>query len=278
MSCWKSVCLLALVLVPFAGMRLGTTLAAGESSTVQGVPFRIPPPDHPEQLIGKIRYAEPSWVAFDSKNQPYLLHTSKEETSGYISTLRNGRWIKRSFTEAIKEKYPNFKSYTHGKSDSSGQLDRIAYGRMTFDDSDALYVLIYFQTKNKPEYKTIYDQNRRAVLLYSTDFGKSFLVYDVSAFKAMLEVRHAHSDLSSPPVILLEQTGTGPGVSGSGPQDLRVLIPEKKGTGLDVSHSVLITTNAGYVLDGAGGNSFGVSKEGRVHIVFRELPSSERKA
>ena len=93
----------------------------------------IMPATNPESLIEHIKYDPPSSLVFDSQNRPYMINVEFENTNGYISTLKDGEWVKRSFLDAIKKSYPDFTKFIPPEHHDN----RSVYGMLTFDDQDA---------------------------------------------------------------------------------------------------------------------------------------------
>jgi hypothetical protein len=84
----------------------GSAAAAGAEAATPHAPFVMPPSGKGEALVGGLDYPAPSALAFDRRNRPYMFNSRDAGTSGYLVTLRDGRWVRRSFAEAVKAACP----------------------------------------------------------------------------------------------------------------------------------------------------------------------------
>ncbi|HLS28827.1 MAG TPA: hypothetical protein VK041_09270, partial [Opitutales bacterium] len=67
----------------------------------------------PDQSLEELFDYDPEYtqniVTFDSLGRPYIRsRTTDIDETGFIHTLRHGKWKKISFLPALREAYPNF--------------------------------------------------------------------------------------------------------------------------------------------------------------------------
>jgi hypothetical protein len=229
----------------------------GNQTVRKRAPFRIPPSGKPELLVGEIDFEAPSALAFDSRNIPYMFHSREPESFGTIYTLRDGKWMRLSYLEALKRAFPDLERpdtrWVH------------ALGTITIDDSDGLYAIVFVRKDGG---------RRRPVLLYSPDRGKSFQVYELpgNPGQACLEVRVGHNDLSGPPAIGLLKFRKAYPTRWTSYHRLSVLLPAKKGGRLELGEPITITEDCFGMSNHSGGYSFAVTTGRKTHLTYAEIP------
>ena len=207
-------------------------------------PFTIPPSGKPEVLVGNAELTNPTAMAFDSQNRPYMINKRNPESFGLIHTLRDGKWVTLSCVDAINVAHPPTVRNMH------------ANGELVIDDADCLYLTIANQ------------------LVYSADLGKTFQAYPC---RGSLEVRVGHNKLTVPPAI--SQTTNRqktPGARWGARSTLSVLLPEKTKDGLKLGKSIQITDKCLTAGSGghSGGTSFAVTTGRYTHVVYAEMPEA----
>jgi hypothetical protein len=214
--------------------------------------FVLSPPVGGKQWGEELGYDGPTALAFDSLNRPYLINLAKPETSGYISTLRSGKWVKIHIDELLFDLRRDYRAIEMPVS------GRHAFGRMVFDDSDGLYLLLYV--------------DKKPVLVFSPDFGKSCQVFDLNGTYAFLEPRGGHNDLSSSPALgLLEfqKEHPAPWVRY---YTLSITAPVRKGDRLEIPKPVAVVDDCFGIGDHAGGEPFAVTVGNQTHFVYVRIP------
>ena len=231
-------------------------------------PFEIPPNGKPEVLVGAIRFEGPSALAFDSRNRPYMFDAREPDHFGYILTLRDGKWVKLSYLQALEK--------TVGKLPRPNQRDGHALGSIALDDSDGLYALLFTPSRRPDKSGEIRRAGGPAVLLYSPDRGKTFQVYNAPGY--CLEVRVGHNQIRRPPAIaLLKFRKKAQGVRWGGYHSLSVLLPQKDGNRLKLPPPIHITDNCFGMSNHSGGYSFAVTTGRKTHLVYAEIPDKSER-
>lgn len=229
----------------------GSAFAAGERLA----PFEIPPSGRPEVLVGGIDLEAPCGLAFDSRNRPYMFDTREPEHFGYILTLRDGKWVRLSYVDALRKAYPGMvapqKRFNH------------ALGSLAIDARDGLYAII---RSNKGPGRSGY------LLLYSDDLGDHFRVYDLPG-AAFLETWTGHNDLDSPPAIGCLRRRKNHPARWTAYHDLEILLPARSQNGLSLGDPVHISSDCFGISNHSGGYSFAVTTGRQTHLVYVDIPA-----
>ena len=248
--------LLGIVLV------LGTVGAASAAAGKHDQsPFVVPPNGKPEQLVGGIDYTPPTALAFDTRNRPYLFNADRPQHFGALWTLRNGRWVERSYLPALKALHPDLlpppTRWPH------------ALGALAIDDADRLFAVLYISRKSV--------KGRRPILLFSADLGETFQARDLpgNPGRAFLEVDTGNTDTTGPPAIGLLTFRKPYPTNWTSYYDLHLLVPEIEDGRLRLPKPVLITRDCFGVANHSGGYSFAVTVAGRTHVTYAEIPKKK---
>jgi len=235
--------------------------AAAEPDATSHAPFVMPPSGKGEELVGGLGYEAPSALAFDSRNRPYMFHSRDAETSGYLVTLRDGRWVRRSFAEAVKAACPRFASFVA----TPDRRHPHALGSMTIDDADTLYAVVFIRETGA---------GVRPVFVYSFDLGETFHACRLPGdpAQALLETRVGHNDLSRPPAVGLLTFRREHPARWTHYYRLVVAVPVRKGDGLAWPTVVTVTEDCFGISNHSGGYSFAVTTGERTHLVYAEIP------
>ena len=233
---------------------IGGAAWAGEKTA----PFQIPPAGKPEQLVGALKYECGSALAFDTRNRPYMFHSREPESFGYILTLRGGKWVRRSYVDALRKAIPKL-----GKP----KWQQHAGGTMVIDDADALYAVLSVEEEGR--------KGRAVVLLYSPDLGKSFQVYRLPG-TAFLEIPAGHNRTDRPPAIGVLRFRKEYPTRWTRYNVLSVLFPEKEGDGLLLGEPVEVTEDCFGISNHSGGYSFAATTGKKTHVVYAEIPKKPR--
>jgi hypothetical protein len=199
-------------------------------------------------------------VTFDSGNRPYI--RSRDEgvhNTEYIHTLRNGEWIKIDLLRSIKSAHPDFSGFNQ----SGGGLS----ARVVFDKDDHMYTVVRVVTQGVSGSKIMNN-----LLLYSTDFGEEWQVYNLGSQDSFVIEFNTNSSLmdSTPLIGLWTKTGEHPGAWAS-IHKFEVTYPIKVDGQLQMSPKVTLTENGLGAAIHAGGASFSVTKDNKSYVVWESV-------
>jgi hypothetical protein len=193
-------------------------------------------------------------VSFDGYNRPYIRYRTDDlDETGFIHTMRGNRWVELDFTAAVRAAYPTFARFIRGGGWNGAQV--------VFDAADHLYTIVGIQ---------LTDRGQRNVLLYSTDYGRTFSVYELPAGTPAIEHWVGHNSLTRPPLIGLYTFRAAHPATYAGYYDLYVLQPEKKDGQLIFREPALVTRDSLPPSQHSGGASFAVSSGDKAFITWAE--------
>jgi hypothetical protein len=239
----------------------------------QGQPVDIPIVERPFEHEA-VQYGYKPWYvcnvpAFDSHNRPYIRsRTASVDETGYIHTIRNGRWVRRDFTGTVREAYPDFVRFRY--------CGGIIGAPIVFDAEDRLYTLLRLKMK---------DDSLRDVLLYSSDYGETFEVYELpfgprvegsspGAFN--IEQRVGFNTLSRPPLLtVLDKRADHPLGQWTHHYNMYLIQPKVTDQGLVLGEPVLVTDHALYMSRHSGNPSFAVSADTKTFFVYAETTDTD---
>ena len=240
----------------------GSAAAAGAEAATPHAPFVMPPSGKGEALVGGLDYPAPSVLAFDSRNRPYMFSSRDAGTSGYLVTLRDGRWVRRSFAEAVKAACPRFASFVA----TPDRRHLHALGSMAVDDADTLYAVVFIRETGG---------GMRPVFVYSFDLGHTFGACRLpgNPMQAYLETRVGHNALSGPPAVgLLTFRAKHPARWGDYHR-FSVAVPAREGERIVWPTIAAVTDDCFGISNHSGGYSFAVTTGERTHVVYAEIPA-----
>lgn len=246
------------ILVILAGMVFGllgsNDIRAAELREQPTLPIVLQPLRHEEELFGYHPWFVRNEVSFDSLNRPYIRSRddSMDET-GFIQTLRDGRWVELDFTEAVRAAYPTFEAFTRG----GGR----AGARIVFDADEHLYTYVQIRVRGG---------SLRNVLLYSTDYGESFQVYELPSGDIDMEHFVGHNSLDRPPLMVTFRRRAEHSETYAGYYDLFILQPEKLDGSLYLPEPIHVTGDALPLSRHSGHPSFAVSAGERTFFTWFE--------
>jgi hypothetical protein len=220
-------------------------LAADQSSA----PFVIPPSGKPAALIVDKDLEGPTALAFDSLNRPYMFERREPEHFGYILTLRNGEWVRLDYLKDLQKAFPEV---TRPK-----ERMHHAHGTLAIDGKDRIYAVVMAETK--------------WFLLYSEDMGKRFHVTQLPG-KSFLETYTGHNNLDVPPAVGCLRKRKDHPARWTSYHDLDIYFPAKNQEGLQFKDPVHVTANCFGVSNHSGGYSFSITRDGKTHVTYAEIP------
>jgi len=220
-----------------------------------------------------------SLVAFDGRNRPYLTDTRDPKRYGTVLTLREGKWIERSFLPALKkagfDATPNY--------DNPRDL-----GAMTFDGDDHLYLIVATPAPRRGGKPGEVDIDGNAALLYSTDYGETFTAYPLNArpYLCTMETANGGSALAHPPALVIGKAlkyvrdvyvnvrGRKEKLRFCEHDRLGVIFPEKSDGGLKLPPPVVVTEKANGVTSHSGALNVAAGGPEKLYVAYIEVPDN----
>lgn len=241
---------------------VGLGIQCTDSGQLPTAPFQIPPTGRPEVFETLVRYEAPSALAFDSRNRPYMFATRDPESYGYLLTLRDGQWVKRSFLGELRKAIPEMripdKRFFH------------SLGSLFIDDDDAIYATVPVWGED--------DWPSKYALVYSSDGGEHFSVYPLPGRKAFMEIRTGNNAKGTTPALATLTLRKKHPAEWGNYYILHVYLPKKQGDGLVLGEGIKVTEDCFGIANHSGGYSFAATAEGKTHFVYGEIPDQERTA
>ncbi|MEW6359063.1 MAG: BNR-4 repeat-containing protein [Planctomycetota bacterium] len=196
---------------------------------------------------------------FDLANRPYIRNRgSNHDISTAIATLEGGRWVERSFIEAIKAKYPNFL-----RTEKAGGWEGT---KIVFDGDNHAYTILRIRIAPK---------SIKPLLLYSPDGFKTIQVYDLPPGEHDTEHFVGHNALPDPaPILIYEKTKDHPARFCSF-FNLKILLPQKKDGKLVLGEPILVSDNCFGFCKHSGNPAPTATRDGLTHIVWGEVDDSD---
>lgn len=219
------------------------------------IPIVHQPLQHEEELFDYHPWYIRNDVSFDSHNRPYIRsRTTDLHETGFIQTLQDGRWVNRDFTQAVKAVYRDFDAFVRGAGWHGA--------RIVFDADDDLYTLVRIRLNGGAE---------RNVLLYSTDYGQSFQVYELPNGEFDIEHWVGHNLLHRPPLIGIFEFRAAHPQPYASVNNFYVIQPTKQDGQLILTEPVLVSQNALSPSRHSGHASFAVSGEESTFITWIDV-------
>lgn len=256
---WGLFCRVAIsILIAF-----GLTCSFAKAQPVT-LPIIEKPHEHEAGQFGYKPWYVPNAPAFDRFNRPYMRdRVVDQHPTTSIQTIRDGRWVRKSFVGAIKAAYPTFASVRYG----GGTLG----ASITFDEDDWLYTLLRIRLE---------DMTDRDILLYSTDYGDTFKVVELPNDEppgskpegfANMEQRVGGNSLKRPPMLAtLRKRANHPLGQWTAHYNMFLIQPRKVNSAIELSTPTLLTPNGLYMSRHAGNPSFAVSGPSKTYVTWAE--------
>ncbi len=223
------------------------------------LPIVFQPGESVKELYGYDPEYPPNVPTFDRHNRPYLRSRgSGVHETGSIWTLRDGGWVERDFTAAIKEKYPEFSRFEHG----GGLRDT----RVIFDREDRAYTVVEISLRGG---------GFQNLLLGTKDYGKTFTIAELPRFAVQAEHWTGHNPLAGPPFIMISRRLADHPGRWARRNELSVTRPRWEGDRLVVPEPVVVSDRLISLGQHSGGPSFAVSRDGVTHFVWAEVTDDE---
>ncbi len=221
------------------------TAKGGEALAAQplAMPIILQPYRHENEQFGYEPDIPDDWeLYYDLNNRPSV------RTSRGVATLRNGAWEETDFRTAVRSDNPSFvgADFEPGRGTS----------KIAFDRENDMY--------------TLGSAAGHAVLLHSTDEGRSFTAYDLGRAGG-LDIEHftGHNIPDGPPAILRSVTKErDPNLRWRVVADLDLILAGKRDGKLHVGEPVRITDECLGVGTHSGIPSAIVSRGSRIHMIW----------
>jgi len=225
------------------------TVKAGVAPATQflEMPIVLKPYEHENEQFGYLPdYPVETQVYFDLENRPFV------RTGGGVATCRQGQWTTSELRTAVKSRVPRFKGRSFGMPST----------KIAFDRDNDLYLVA--------------TSGRAAVLLYSTDAGRTFSACQIPGREGEprafdIEQFSGHNVPDGPPPILrYTRTAEDPRLKWRKVNDLELFLPEKVDGRLSLGDPVLISRQCIGLSSHSGIPATVVSRGARVHVVWAE--------
>lgn len=192
--------------------------------------------------------------AFDAAGRPYIRSRSADpHQTGFVHTLENGRWVRRSLLGAVRSAYPNVLATDKGAVPTS---------RLVFDTSDRAYTILGIKLR---------DGSRRKLLLWSVDHCVTWRVATLPSGVATSESWVGHNTIDGPPLLVIERTlKTVNPHTGKLRRTLSITQPRLAGDTVVIPSPTLVSDRSLGPGDGATTATPVVTHNGRSHIVWLE--------
>ncbi|MBE3576465.1 MAG: BNR-4 repeat-containing protein [Limnochordales bacterium] len=250
---WLGV--LVLAMTALGGGYAPAARAAQEVGKSADVPIVLKPWQHEEAQFGYRPWYTQNEPSFDRYNRPYIRSRGADlHETGFIHTLRGGKWVAKDFTRAIRQAFPKFDGFVRGAG-STGS-------RVVFDADDHLYTLLTIKES---------DGRQHNILLYSTDYGDTFQVYELPPGEFAIEYWVGHNTLNRPPLIGLYQMRASHPAQYADYYNFFIIQPEKRDGKLVIREPILVTENALPPSRHSGEPSFAVSSGNRTFFTWAEI-------
>ncbi|NUQ00213.1 MAG: BNR-4 repeat-containing protein, partial [Armatimonadetes bacterium] len=187
-------------------------------------------------------------------NRPVIRQRTENK---YLSTglmfHEDGRWVERSFVEALRAVYPTYRGTYFGAG--------FWGAKVVFDGQGDAYTLV----------RAMIEGGGRSILLHTADRGRSYTVHELPDGSFNHEQFSGHNALSEPPPILVhQQTADFPGDYAQ-VNDLWLLLPRKVAGGLELGEPVLVSRRDLGPCQHSGAPAATATRDGKTHIVWGEV-------
>ncbi len=232
------------------------SLTAGAEGARQGpAPLQLLPERSLEDLFDYAPEYTQNIPTFDSNNRPYIRSRTVDlDETGFIHTLRDGKWVVRDFLPAIKQDFPSFKRTWRG----GGWLDP----RVVFDADDRLYTQVGIELTTG---------ERINLLVYSTDFGETFGTVRLPDGAVIAEYRSGHNPIEGPPFVMIQKRLRPHRATYASWNQLSVTQPSWKEGKLTIPEPIVVSESLVGLEQHSGGSSFAVTRDGVTHFIWGEV-------
>jgi hypothetical protein len=218
------------------------------------LPIALRPYEHEIMQFGYAPDFEPNEVYFDPQNRPFMRQrTENRYLSTGVQVLEGGRWIERSFMEAIKAAYPTYK----GMYGASGFLG----AKVAFDAEGWIYTMLRISIEGSSQ----------ILLLSSPDAGRTWQICPIPGAAFDIEQFTGHNALSQPPPVLSYVFTKPHPATFAGYHDLMLYVPQKQGGKLVLGEPIKVAENCVGSCQHSGGPASTATRDGKTHIVWGEI-------
>lgn len=218
------------------------------------IPIVLKPYQHENEQFGCLPdYPVENQPYFDLENRPFV------NVGGRIASCRDGQWATTDLRNAVV-------SRGAGLGDSTF---RTVSTKVAFDSTGGIYLLGM--------------AGRQAVLLHSSDGGKTFAAYLIPG----QESRPRSFDFEQftgnnvpdgpPPIVRFTRTGEDPRLRWRKMNDLELLLPKKTDEGITVEKPISITKRCIGLSTHSGIPATVISRGSKVHVAWAEATEPEVK-
>jgi hypothetical protein len=226
------------------------TVVGGQSPSIDSLkmPIVLRPYRHENDQFGYAPdYPVASQMYFDLDNQPCV------RTGNKISVPNNGQWFTASIDATVR----------HASGEVlNDQSVRMSSSKIAFDDDNDMYALG--------------TSGRQAVLLHSTNRGRSFAAYAIPGRVGRprsfdIEQFSGHNTpKDAPPIVRYTRTASDPKLRWRRVNDLDLILPRKTEAGITFGEPITISKKCIGISSHSGIPSTVVSRGTKVHVAWGE--------
>ncbi|MCE5239470.1 BNR repeat-containing protein [bacterium] len=218
------------------------------------LPIALQPYEHESFQFGYAPDFEPNEVYFDLHNSPVMRQRTEHRTlSTGLQVLENGRFVERSFMDAIKAAYPTYK----GMYGASGFLG----AKVAFDGAGWAHTMLRIGIEG----------GNRLLLLATPDMGRSWQVAEVPGSAFDIEQFTGHNALQQTPPVLAYVFVKEHPATFAAYHDLFLYLPRLQGGRIVLGDPVKVAENCVGSCQHSGGPASTSTRDGKTHIVWGEI-------
>lgn len=239
---------------PAATTFSGIDMRIGESPATQPLemPIELEPLAYENALFGYAPDYMRNETYFDAENRPWIRQRtdSSDGTTGVYTLTEGSQWAHFGFEDAIREKYPEYRTSRGGGG--------FAGAKLAFDGEGGIYTTLRLEVADE----------QFAVLVFSPDDGSSWQVFELRGSQAEVEQFTGHNALDIPPPILAFEFVAPHAARFCSYHDLWLYMPRRGGDRLVLGEPIKVAEAVVGSCQHSGGPASSATQDGRTHIVW----------